>query len=153
MTRIVLPSLLQAVFFALKGSVVIWTRWLIKDVGVRQAYHTSVNTVAAEMLRDVDGGRLLHIDGANRAVHMRNTFLSQMRDRTSPCGHLIACYLKSAGGTVEYYLNGNARERYGVNYDEITQDAQRNQVVIDTVKSANARETGLLKGKYSGAGG
>lgn len=52
-TGIVLPSLLQVVFFTLKGSVVIWTRWLIKDVGVRQAYHNFVSIAAAEMLRDI----------------------------------------------------------------------------------------------------
>lgn len=102
MAGILPPSLLQAVFFALKGSVIIWTRWLFKYVGVYQAYRTSLITATAKMLRDIDGGRLSHIDGANRAVDMRNIFLLQMRDCTSPSVLLIARYIKPAGGTVEY---------------------------------------------------
>lgn len=51
-----------------------------------------------EMLRDIYEGRLSHIDGANRAVRMRNTFLSQMRDRTSPVvfySHVISNLLEA----------------------------------------------------------
>lgn len=42
-------GIVLVVFFALKGSVVIWISWIIKDIGVRQAYHTSVNTAAADV--------------------------------------------------------------------------------------------------------
>lgn len=108
MTGMVLPSLPQAVFF--KGSVVIWTRWLIKDVGDRQAYHTSINTAAAKILRDIDGGRLSHIDGANRAVTCATFFCRKCGTQPAPSGLLIARYLKYTGGTVEHYLDKNARE-------------------------------------------
>lgn len=106
----IIPFSRHAGCFALKGTIVIWTRWLINDVGIRQAYRTSVNTTTAKILRDIDEGRLPQIDGANEAVYKRNTLLLQMRDITSPVGLLIARQIKPAGGTVEDYLDRNARK-------------------------------------------
>lgn len=115
-------------YSALKGTVVIWTGWLVKDGGVRQTYRTSVNTATAKILRDIDEDHLSYIDDANEAVDKRNTLLLKMRAISSPVGLLIARQIKHAGGTVEAYLNRNARKSYDLNYDEITQYAQRKQV-------------------------
>lgn len=76
--------LLQAAFFALKGTLVIWTRWLLKDDSVRREYRAPANSATKEILQDITTGRLNHRQGAARAVDIRNTFLLQMRDSTSP---------------------------------------------------------------------
>lgn len=104
-----------------------------RRVGARQAYRSSVKTTTAKILRDNDEGRLWHIDGANGAINKRNTLLLQMRDITSPVGLLIARQIKPAGGTVEDYSDRNARMRYYLNYDEITQDAQRKQIGLQNI--------------------
>lgn len=120
--------LLQAAFFSLKGTVIIWTRWLLKDNSVRLRYQASVNSATREILDDITARRLTPLQGATRAVNMRNSFLLEMRDISSPPGILVARILKPAGGTVENYLNKNAKRRYGKNFGEIDSNEQRNQV-------------------------
>lgn len=105
-----------------------------RRVGARQAYRSSVKTTTAKILQDNDEGRLWHIDGANGAINKRNTLLLQVRDITSPVGLLIARQIKPAGGTVEDYSDRNARMRYCLNYDEITQDAQRKQIGLQNIR-------------------
>lgn len=118
----------ESAYFALRGTALIWNRWVINDAVVRQAYHSSVVTATAKILREIHEGCQSHMDGVNEAVDKRNSLLLQMRDLTSPLGQLIAHLLKSAGITVEDGLKKNARKRYNLDYNKITQEAQRNQV-------------------------
>lgn len=73
-------------------------------------------------------GRLSQIDGANELFTSATICCYKGGDITSPVGLLISRQIKSAVGTVEDYLDRNARKRYDLNYDEITQDAQRKQI-------------------------
>lgn len=134
--------------FALRGTDLIWTRWVVNNAVVCQVYHSSAVTATAKILE-----RFMKVTNHiwmawTRLSTSAISLLLQMRDLTFPLGQLIAHYLKSAGVIVEKGLRKNTRKRYNLNYNKITQEAQRNQVAIDTVESserANSSETCVVK--------
>ncbi|WEW59599.1 hypothetical protein PRK78_005073 [Emydomyces testavorans] len=134
-TTAIPPSLLTTAFFALKGTVIIWCRWILKDANVREAYRKAVATATDDILKRVDSGEYTATAGAEKAHEMRNQYLIGMRDKTSPPGLLVARSIKPAGGSYEYYLDKNAQTKYKKPFRELTQ-AEAKQVSIDTISSA-----------------
>lgn len=126
--------LITTAFFALKGTVIIWCRWILKDAVTREAYRRSVAAATDDILRRIDDGSLTPSEGAEEAHAMRNNYLIGMRDRTSPIGLLVARAIKPAGGQYDYYLNRNARARYNRVFGDFEQ--YKNQVAVDTIGSA-----------------
>lgn len=63
-----------------------------------------------------DGDRPTPVEAANRDINIRNLILSQMREKTSHGGLMIARYIKPTGCSTEYYMDKNALENYGVGY-------------------------------------
>ncbi|QPH03761.1 hypothetical protein C2857_000134 [Epichloe festucae Fl1] len=127
--------LITTAFFALKGTVIIWCRWILKDAVTREAYRRSVAAATDDILRRIDDGSLTPSEGAEEAHAMRNNYLIGMRDRTSPIGLLVARAIKPAGGQYDYYLNRNARARYNRVFGDLTETEAR-QVAVDTIGSA-----------------
>lgn len=119
------PYFQQSMFFILKALAAIWTRWLVKDLCVCHTYREALISASAKLLRKVDGGRLTPIDAANRAVNARNLILSQIREKTSLGGLLLALYIKPTCRSREYYMNKNASKNYSVGYNELTDDLQQ----------------------------
>lgn len=113
-------TLFRAAIFALKGTIIIWCRWIFSDTQVREMYRQSVAAGCAEIIEDVNLGRITPMQGAERAHMMRNNFLMGMRDKTSPPGLLVARSIKPAGGQYEYYLNKNALKKFGCEFADLT---------------------------------
>lgn len=113
-------SLLSTAFFSLKGAVIIWCRWTLKDVETREAYHGSVAKAAEGIRERIENGSLTPAGGAAEAHAMRNQYLIGMRDRTSPEGLLVTRSIKPAGGQYDFYLNENAKSRFGKGFKDLT---------------------------------
>ncbi|EFY85263.1 hypothetical protein MAC_08672 [Metarhizium acridum CQMa 102] len=140
-------SLLGTAFFALKGTVIIWARWLLKDAGTRQEYSKAVAAATDDILKRISTGSLTPAAGAAEAHAMRNNFLIGMRNKTSPIGLLIARSIKPAGGQYDYYLNKNSKVRYNKDFKDLT-EVEARQVSVDTISSAgraNPNVTALMR--------
>ncbi|XXG98066.1 hypothetical protein Hte_004384 [Hypoxylon texense] len=128
-------SLLSTAFFSLKGTAVIWCRWTLKDRATREQYRSSVAKATEGILERIANGSLTPADGAAEAHAMRNQLLIGMRDKTSPLGLFVARSIKPAGGQYDFYLNKNAKSRFGKDFKDLTETEAR-QVSIDTISSA-----------------
>lgn len=74
----------ESAYFAWRGTALIWTRWVVNDAVVCQAYHSSAVTATAKILREIHEGCISHMDGVNEVVDKRNFLLLQMRDWRFP---------------------------------------------------------------------
>ncbi|KAK7427290.1 hypothetical protein QQZ08_006226 [Neonectria magnoliae] len=140
-------SILTASFFALKGTVIIWCRWTLKDNTVRAEYSNSVRAATENILSRVRSGEITASAGAAEAHAMRNNYLIGMRNKTSPFGLMIARGIKPQANQYEYYLNKNSNTMFSKPFAELsTEEAM--QVSAETIKSAgraNPNVTGLLR--------
>lgn len=112
--------LLTTAFFALKGTVIIWCRWILRDSRTREAYRRAVAAAVDDILRRVNDGSVTPNEGAREAHDIRNNLLIGMRDVTSPPGLLIARAIKPAGGQYDFYLKKNAMKIFDTPLEKLT---------------------------------
>lgn len=93
---------------AINAIAVIWGRWLLGDVAVRDNYNQGVKNACGNILEAMRAGNVTVMDAARDAHAIRNNFLTSMRWLTSLIGLCVAEKLKPAGGTYQFYLDKNA---------------------------------------------
>ncbi|CAI6047356.1 unnamed protein product [Clonostachys chloroleuca] len=128
-------ALLSSALFALKGSVVIWSRWVLNDANVRLQYQRSVSAAADGIIARVQNHELTPAQGAQEAHSIRNQYLLDMRKISSPLGLMIAESIKPAGGSYQAYLDKNAMKKYQKSYADLTL-GQAQAVAEETIRSA-----------------
>lgn len=128
--------------FILKGTAFIWGKWLLADAAVRAEYNAAVYYGSQRILDDVNLGKLTPLQAAEQAVNMRNTYLTEMRQKSSSIGRVIAQAIKPSGLPYQVLLDKYAQRRYGKNFAQLVAD-EAAQVAGDTIDSAGRANKGL----------
>jgi hypothetical protein len=132
----------------LRDEAVNFSQRFINDQGVRAQYVAKAEAAAAEILKDVQEGRLTPAAGAEKARQMRNGLLDASRLKTSDIGKAVAELEKATGKSMEALLATKSKDLFGREFASLAA-AEQDAVLVAIVKSAgrpNARFTALANG-------
>jgi hypothetical protein len=109
------PDDVNLYLFIFKGTALIWGKWFITDSNVRAEYNKAVAYGAQKILERMNQGTITPLDAAKEAVDMRNSYLNEMRKKSSAIGRTVAQAIKPSGLPYSDLLDKNAQRRYGRN--------------------------------------
>lgn len=89
--------LLNAIFFALRGTVILWSRWVTNDLAARAQYQRASGTQVDEIRKDVREGRLHILEAMRLTIAYCKTYMLEGREINSPVGMLLARGIKLTG--------------------------------------------------------
>lgn len=127
-------SILTTTLLPLKGTLIIWCYWILKDAETQKEYRRSLREATHNILEQVTNGTLMPAAGAEAAYAVRNEIMIRTRERTSPLGLLIAQSLKPSERGYDFYLNKNARSRFRKDFRDLT-DVQAKEVSAKRIVS------------------
>ena len=130
--------------FVLRATALIWGKWFLSDSNVRAEYDKAVSAGSQEILQQVKDGQISPQEAVKQAIDMRNTYLYDMRKKTSPIGLIVAQAIKPTGLSYDALLNKYANIRFHKTFAELTAE-QASQVAVDTIDSAGRANKGITE--------
>lgn len=93
----------------------------IPDAKVRVEYNMKAKQFSAEILAEVQGGKLSIAAGAVRASELRNVLMDAMRGQTSEIAQAYAIKHKVLGRTLPDLQEKYARKLFGIGFSELAE--------------------------------
>lgn len=128
-------DILETALQSLEGAALKFSSDFIGDAKQRDNYNQNVRRIRAEILAQVESGKISVKEAAEFCYEARNKIMAETRKRTSVHGRAIAESRKSVTPTLEKLLDEKATRKFGKIFAELNPE-QKNSMYYEIVESS-----------------